>query len=89
LKEEGREDYGPSRKHKEEVGVGDNTRGAGEGGGGRRKCGGNKQGLNDKEIMATVLLPSTHTQKQAKFYLHTCVYDVKAARRYHFRQVVF
>jgi hypothetical protein len=31
------EDYGPSRKHKEEVGVGDNTRGTGEGGGGRRK----------------------------------------------------
>ena len=84
MKEEGREDYGPSRKHKEEVGVGDKTRGAGEGGGEIRKCGGNKQGLNDKEIMAHI-----DTQKQAKLYLHTCVYDVKAARRYHFRQVVF
>ncbi len=52
MKEEGREDYGPSRKHNEEVGVGDNTREVGEGGGERRQCGGNKQGLNDKEIMA-------------------------------------
>jgi hypothetical protein len=36
-KEEGREDYGPSRKHNEGVGVRDNTRGAGEGRGARRK----------------------------------------------------
>ncbi len=68
MKEEGREDYGPSRKHKEEVGVGDNTRGAGEGGGGRRKCGGHKQGLNDKKIMATVLLPSTHRNRPNFIY---------------------
>jgi len=61
LKEEGREDYGPSRKHNEEVGVGDNTREVGEGGGERRKCGGNKQGLNNLDI---------DTQKQANFYLH-------------------
>ena len=67
MKEEGREDYGPSRKHKEEVGVGDNTRGADEGGGERRKCGGNKQGLNNKDI---------DTQKQETgqlLFTHVCL----------------
>ena len=68
MKEEGREDYGPSRKHKEEVGVGDNTRGAGEGGGERRKCGGNKQGLNDKEIMADI---DTQKQRNRPNFIYT------------------
>jgi hypothetical protein len=46
---------------------------AGEGGGGRRKCGGNKQGLNDKEIMVTVLLPSS-THRNRPNFIYTLVF---------------